>query len=288
MALADTIQILQRDYLAALRSGDEGSARAIVARGRAAGVAASEIYLHIFTPSMVTIGELWERNELSVAEEHLATAITDRLIGELSPSFGQAGTPEPPGTALIGCVAGERHALGPRMLADLFRRHGWRVLYLGADVPTEDWVTLAVRYGSNLVAISVGMRLHLPAARALIERLRAALPDVVVLVGGSAFAQNPNLWRELGADLYHTDTTIAVEQATARAGNKPTCNGGRAAVGIVEIRTICLSHSATQTHAREHCRRARLCSRPSIAPTRCWSSTAMVWCARPTPPGSPN
>jgi methanogenic corrinoid protein MtbC1 len=215
--MSHTIEALQEEYVAALRVGDEPAARATVTRAVSGGMGVNEIYLRMFTPSMVTIGELWERNELTVAEEHLATAITDRLIGELSPSFALPEQPDAPGTALIGCVAGERHALGPRMLADLFRRRGWRVLYLGSDVPTDDWVALAVRYHADLVAISVGMRLHLTSVRTLIERLREVLPDLLVLVGGAAFAQSPDLWRELGADLYNADTTAAVDQATTHA-----------------------------------------------------------------------
>ena len=164
---------------------------------------------------MVTLGRLWERNELTIAEEHLATAITEGLIGELSPSFAQA--PAGGGTALIGCVEGARHVLGARMLADLFRDQGWRVLYLGADVPTADWVKLAVRYPADLAAISAGMRLHLPAARALVAQLRASLPGLAILVGGGAFDGSPGLWRDLGADLYHADPGAAVALAGVHA-----------------------------------------------------------------------
>lgn len=205
----------QQAFTAALRAGDETAAATVVERACAAGVAARTIYLDIFAPAMVAIGTLWERNELSVAEEHLATAITERLIGQLSPTFeledGATG-----GTVMLGCVEGERHALGLRMLADLFRQRGWRVLFLGADVPTADWVQLAVRSSADAVAISARDERHLPQVRALIMDLRATRSELLVIVGGAAFNNDPAGWRTVGADIYHPDPRTAVEIATAR------------------------------------------------------------------------
>jgi len=206
----------QQAFTAALRAGDELAARSVVDQARDVGADLAAIYLQIFAPSMVTIGELWERNELNVAEEHLATAITERLVGMLSPDFAEAA-PRSPGTVVLGCVEGERHALGLRMLADLFRRQGWQVLYLGADVPTRDWVGLAVRYRATAAAISVAMTQNLVAVRALVAELRATLPGLIILVGGTAFAFDPQLWQKVGATLYRDDPVDAVALATEQA-----------------------------------------------------------------------
>lgn len=206
----------QQTFVAALRAGDELAARKVVEQASAAGAEPAAIYFQIFAPSMVTIGELWERNELNVAEEHLATAITERLIGALSPRFGES-PPRSPGSVVLGCVEGERHTLGLRMLADLFRNQGWRVLYLGADVPTNDWLAIANRYQADAVAISVNMIQHLVAVQALIAELRASLPDLLVVVGGSAFTHDDDLWKQTGATMYHRDPFTAVTEATQHA-----------------------------------------------------------------------
>lgn len=210
-------QPYQDALLEALRAGDSPRAHGVVAAMRSAGVPPIEIYLRVFTPSMITIGDLWERNELTVAEEHLATAIVERLIAELSPSFAELPGASQIGTALIGCVAGERHVLGARMLADLLRQHGWRVLDLGADIPIHDWVKLAVRFQADLVAISVNMADNLPAAQMLIAEVRAACPDTFILAGGAALDRGPEFARGLGANLYHPDPLAAVTLATADA-----------------------------------------------------------------------
>jgi methylmalonyl-CoA mutase cobalamin-binding domain/chain len=185
---------------------------------RHANVSPSSIYYDVFAPSMVTIGDLWERNELSVADEHLATAITERLIGQLSSSFNQPANQPERGNVVLGCVAGERHVLGLRMLADLFRQQGWRVLYLGADVPNADFVRLALRVDADVIAVSAGAHRHLPSVRALICELRAALPDVGIIVGGAVFLNDPETWREVGATLYHPDPQIAIQLVTTQHG----------------------------------------------------------------------
>lgn len=201
-------------FQAALRAGDEREARRIATEARASGVDPATIYYDIFAPAMVAIGDLWERNELSVAEEHLATAITERLIAELSPAFSAAPAESTRGTAVLGCVEGERHALGLRMLADLFRRQGWRVLYLGADVPSDDWVRLVTRYQADVVAVSASTERRAGAVEALIGRLREARPEARVIVGGAAFAHDPELWRTVGATLYDRDPVAVVARVS--------------------------------------------------------------------------
>lgn len=205
----------QHAFATALQMGDEPAAQAAVDHALRAGVPPDQIYYAILAPSMVRIGELWERNELSVAEEHLATAITERMIGRLAPAF------VPPqglscGLVVVGCVAGERHTLGLRMLGDLLRRCRWRVLDLGADVPADDWVRLTLRYGADAAAISVNNERHLAETAALIGTLHSALPGLLVLVGGAAFDRNPQAWRTVGADLYDNDPASAVARLTER------------------------------------------------------------------------
>lgn len=214
--MTDDLQRSRHEFTAALRRGDEAAARSVVEQLRAQGVAPHTIYYELFAPSMVAIGDLWEQNQLSVAEEHLATSITEGLIGQLSLSFNQPAAPVQRGSVLLGCIAGERHVLGLRMLADLFREQGWCVLYLGGDVPNGDWVRLAARVNADLVAISASSERLVPHVQALIAELRSALPKVAILVGGAVFARHPDLWLEVGGTLYHANPRRVVTLATAR------------------------------------------------------------------------
>lgn len=201
-------------YLRALRDGDENQARTVVEGARANGVSPTELYFEVFAPTMIRIGELWEQNELSIAEEHIATAITERLIGILSPSFSEYAQKHGPsqqrGTVLLGCVAGERHILGLRMLADLFREQNWRVLDLGPDVPIPDWIEFSRRYNVDVVAIAATAPRFVAALQMLIHELKAALPNITVMVGGAVFDHDPDLWKMIGADIYRRDPLEAI------------------------------------------------------------------------------
>lgn len=208
------LEQLRGAFFSALRASDEQAAHRIITQATAAGMDPATIYLQIFTPSMIAIGELWERNELNIVDEHLATAITERLIGMLSPQFSAASAGQVPGIVVLGCTEGERHVLGPRMLADLFRRRGWMVLYLGADVPAREWVALVQRYQAHVAAISLAMRQHVPQARQLIEQLRAARPSIQIMVGGQVFMHDPSLGAQIGADICNADPIAAIEHAT--------------------------------------------------------------------------
>jgi methanogenic corrinoid protein MtbC1 len=135
----------------------------------------------------VRIGERWAQGRLDIFEEHRATGIVMRLIGQVGSRFARRGPRR--GTVLIGAPAGEHHGLPIAMTADLVRHEGWRVSDVGADVPAEAFAA-AARRTEDLVAVCVGvtMRSSLPAARDAIAAVRREAPDVSCFVGGAAVA----------------------------------------------------------------------------------------------------
>jgi MerR family transcriptional regulator, light-induced transcriptional regulator len=181
----------QQAFTAALRAGDEQLARCIVDEACAANVSVESIYYRIFAPSMARIGDLWEQRALDVASEHLATVITERQIERLSWQVGTPDRQQAVGTVVLGCIVGEYHTLGLRMVADVFRLYGWHVLELGPNVPSADWINLVVRRNAHAVGISAQARRHLPAVAALLGGLHKAVPGLPVAVGGALFDRDP-------------------------------------------------------------------------------------------------
>jgi methanogenic corrinoid protein MtbC1 len=129
---------LQSQYLEALRLGSGRQADRVVQTALDQAIPVGEVYLDIFQPVAYEIGQLWQRNEFSVAQEHLATAIMERQMGDIHALF--RATQIRARTLVLGCVAEEWHRLGARMVADFFEQDGWTVHYLGAAVPTETLV----------------------------------------------------------------------------------------------------------------------------------------------------
>lgn len=166
------------------------------------------LYEHVIQTALRDVGRLWQANRITVADEHLATNTAQSVVAALYPAF--RWPPRGP-RALLACAAGNRHEFGLRMVADLLALDGWDDRFLGSDVPSEDIAPHAARFAPKLVAISVTLAWHVPAAKNAIGLVRRALPAVKILVGGLATAGLA--WRDLGADAVARSATEAVEVA---------------------------------------------------------------------------
>lgn len=92
-----------------------------------------EFYLQVVQPSLYDIGTLWEEGKISVAEEHLATAIVGRVMASLYTRIPRmvGGKKK----IVLTTAPNEFHEVGCRMVADFLEAEGWNVYYLGANTP---------------------------------------------------------------------------------------------------------------------------------------------------------
>ena len=204
-------------FLDALIRGDRREANRVVDRVLDRGDGLQELYMHIVQPAMSEVGRLWQENELSVAEEHLATAITQAAMGrafERVYRWHDSRTP----SLVAACVDDERHQMGLRMLCDLLEIDGWDTAYLGASVPIEALVGMVEKRTPDAIALSATIAPHLPRLRAAIDAIRAASLDhqPVIIAGGRAVAGDRELATRLGADLTAKTAVEAVEVLRAR------------------------------------------------------------------------
>lgn len=178
---APSSEILSRRYLDALRAADRARALAAVEEGLSAGLAPADIYVEVIAPAMHKIGELWAEGALTPADEHLATAITERVLAELYPR-GLGPTPNELPTVLLAAPEGERHVLGLRMATDLLDAHGHRTRYLGADVPNGALLNAVEEHQPLVVCLGVSLTSNVPALLDVLRELAAR--RVAVLLGG--------------------------------------------------------------------------------------------------------
>ncbi len=200
-------------YVAALRDGDRRRALKIAQSALNEGTDIRDLYMEVFQPAMHEIGRLWEVNEITVAQEHLATAITQSVMAQLyayvfaRPSIGK--------TLVATCIGGELHELGIRMIADFFEIEGWDVYYLGANMPQVDVVNMVNEQHADLLAISVTLNNHVPHARNLIQSVRASTigSSIKVMVGGQPINRSPDICNVIGADMTALNARDAVLKA---------------------------------------------------------------------------
>lgn len=211
-AAAPPAEAVRDAYVAAVRDGDRRRAFRVIDDARASGIEMATVYLDVFQPALREIGRLWQENQISVADEHVATAITQAAMARLfEQSFewrDRAGH-----SLVAACADLERHEVGIRMLCDLLEMKGWDTTFLGATVPNESLVEIVRRKKPRAVALSVSISPHLPRLRAMIRAVREGAGEAqpLILVGGRPFLEDPSLAVRLGADLTAPDAARAVE-----------------------------------------------------------------------------
>jgi methanogenic corrinoid protein MtbC1 len=166
-------------FLRAILAGNQREALVVAADAYDRGIL--HFYEEVVEAAMEQVGRLWQQGRISVADEHLATAVVEATIASIYPRFTW---PVSGPSAIVACVAPERHQLGARMVADSLAVDGWRTVFLGGDVPLDAAVEMAQRRRPALVGLSATLPDHVPAVEAAIEALRGAVPGVRVLVGG--------------------------------------------------------------------------------------------------------
>jgi MerR family transcriptional regulator, light-induced transcriptional regulator len=148
---------------------------------------AEVVIARVVEPVLDHTGRLWERDELSVADEHfIAQLFSTKLRAVVDGTSSGAA-----GLAVLGCVPGERHEIGLLCLAVLLQADGWRVLYLGQDSPLEDSFALASESGAQVLCLSATMEGPAREAAAALAPLEKKHPSIRVLPGGDGFDGKP-------------------------------------------------------------------------------------------------
>ena len=160
-----------------LVEGEEREARALVARLHDGGVPVIDVCERVLAPALRRIGEEWADGEVSVAEEHRAAAICERILAPLA----VPGPGRPRGVCVVATTPGETHRLPGLMATAVLREAHWRVHHLATEVPLESLRALVRSVGANLAVFSVAYADAEAPARRMARML--AHDGVAVLVG---------------------------------------------------------------------------------------------------------
>lgn len=168
----------------ALRAADGATAQRVIDEALAAAMAPEAIHALVVEPAMVAIGELWAAGSLTVADEHLATAISHRVLVTLFDRLcvARARSRE---RVMLAAVEGQQHVLGLRMVADVLEGAGFDVLYLGADVPVAALSRFAADHEPAVAGLAAGSG-GVDALRESIVAVHDASPATRIMLGGRA------------------------------------------------------------------------------------------------------
>ena len=200
--------------IASLITGDAQTARQQIDRLVGGGATVAELCDLLFAPVLYRIGELWHMQELSIADEHRASRIIEGLLERASSARPKPGPRV--GTAVVATAVGDRHSLAAQMVSAGLQAEGFRVNYLGAELPVAEILTMAQREHADLVALSCCVAEREGISEAVRTLADAGFP---VMVGGSGIGRAEAL--ELGATRYGGSIADAQTFARELVRNKP-------------------------------------------------------------------
>lgn len=172
------------------------------------------LYGAVLSPLLAEVGTRWHEGEMRIWEEHLASGSVATVVESLYPRVRRlAERVEPCGQVVVlATPTAEQHVLGLRMVSDLFELAGWKVVYLGANVPNDEIKDAVASIPADAIVMSASTGYERVLLRHIADELQEELPDVRIWVGGHAFAEEHEGW---------PDETIldlaAIREAATRA-----------------------------------------------------------------------
>ena len=209
---------LQADLFAAFTVVDEARAGEVLADAFSL-YGVEDVCLNVLQPVLVSVGKAWLEGEISVAVEHFASSFTRaRLENFFHSSPHNLYAP----LVIVGCAPGELHELGAMFLSVFLRRAGYRVIYLGQNVPLDSLTDIIRAMKPQVVCVSAT---RAETAASLYE-LRSFLDEIVekdgsaplLVYGGGIFNRYPHISERLGG-LYLGEDARAVREALHAALN---------------------------------------------------------------------
>lgn len=189
-----------------------------VAGLRQKGVSVQSIFLDLLTPVARKLGEHWNCDVCSFTEVTVAMGRLQQLLRANSAAFGLGGRinegQEPQKRVLLLPSPGEQHTFGLSVVAEFFYRAGWDVSTSFIQ-PTGSLSALVERQWFDVVGLSLGNVGQIGRLDDCVRQIRRASmnPQILTIVGGSAFMLEPDLAERVSADAVIIDAETAPELA---------------------------------------------------------------------------
>jgi excisionase family DNA binding protein len=185
----------------ALLTGNEQAARQLAVGLVAEGTSIADLIQQVFVPPLIGIGQAWHEGRLTIWVEHRASAIVERILGELAPN--PRGRRR--GTALVAAVSGDFHSLPTSMAAVTLRDDNWHVEHIGANMPPDELVHFCAEHPVTVAVITSTNPDTADLANNTATALRTAGTPTIVGGPGRTLDDLVTLARQAGHD-HHRST----------------------------------------------------------------------------------
>jgi methanogenic corrinoid protein MtbC1 len=217
-------------FTAALFAGDLPSALAAVQRSLDEGTSPADVHCLLIEPALYRVGDAWERAQIGVSDEHVATAIAERALADLFPRLVGRNRGNGP-RVVLSVVPGEAHQIGLRMVADVLEGAGYRVVVLRPGASMNTLVELVRGLRPAAVGLSVSSSGLVPNLVAAVRAMREH--SVPVVVGGRAVPPSLKTTNGLWVARRSSEAAEKVSEAIELAGARVERGGVAAALARV-------------------------------------------------------
>jgi methanogenic corrinoid protein MtbC1 len=172
----------------------------------------------LIVPLTEKIGQLWHDGTMRPAHEHLATAVIRSFVANIADAY-QAEDTAP--RMVVSTPAGQWHELGALVVTATAAAQGWRVTYLGPNLPADDIAAAATLTRASVVALSIVYPGDDPNVGHELRKLRRALgAGVTLLVGGRAAGNYQRVIEEVSAIRVNDIPHLRLELDALRASDR--------------------------------------------------------------------
>jgi methanogenic corrinoid protein MtbC1 len=185
-------------------------------------VSIESIYLDLIPMTARKLGVLWEEDIVSFTEVTIGLWRLQHILYELTKDFQMKNSmPIENLNALLIPAPKSQHTLGLFIVAEFFRKAGWRV-WGEPNLSSEEINTLIFSQWFDVIGVSIGYVEQLKDLNEMIASLRARSmnPNVSFMVGGPLYNSHPELFDEIDADIKSADANEAIRMAEIIVGNK--------------------------------------------------------------------
>ena len=199
-AQAEQLAAYMANFLAAVRTLDRDELEKALTRASLS-FARPILIERLLIPLLHKMGELWSSGSLRIVHEHSASAVLRAFFdGMLTASRLPATSP-----ALVTATpAGQSHEFGAMAASVMAIYDGWRVIYLGADLPAEEIAAVTEHRSVNALALSI---VYPPDDSKLMRELkdlrRLVHPKLPVIVGGKSVDAYRRVLKNIDAIVVH-------------------------------------------------------------------------------------
>ena len=169
---------------------------------------------NLVVPLVYKIGELWHNGEIRVANEHLASSVIRGFLFNLLESYSVSDSAP---VVISATPRGQEHELGALIVGVVAASSGWKVIYLGSNLPAEEIGAVVSHLNARVVALSIVYPNDDPLLPRELRKIKQILPPGVSIIAGGRSANGYlDVLDEIGALVVKNSKQLRLELETIR------------------------------------------------------------------------